>query len=172
MPSRWSRRPSKRSALRLPPGRPQSTHSPDSTHLQTMRIATGLLLSTLVGSASAFGVHPTFKSTSRSITSLNEAVEVELTAEQIEMKAKCERWGAIKVLSEEDARAQLEGEELQSYLDYHQHIAEDIERMKAIAEMMVKDMDKKKEIKPKTKGQRKRDKWAKVQARMAAGSSN
>merc|ERR1712157_687003 len=107
-------------------------------------------------------------STTRSITSLNQAVpDVELTEEQLEMRRKCERWGAIKVLSEEEARAQLEGEELESYLEYHQHIADDIERMKAIAEMMVKDMEKKKVIKPKTKGQRKRDKWAKVQERMA-----
>jgi len=49
------------------------------------------------------------------------------------------------------------------YLDYHKHIVEDIARMSLIADMIEKDMDKMQGVAPKSKGQRKRDKWARVQ---------
>ena len=78
------------------------------------------------------------------------------------------RWGEIKVLSRAEADSQLEGEELEAYNNFYQHVSDDLERMSSIANMIVKSLEKKKEIKPKTKGQRKRDKWAKVQAREAA----
>merc|ERR1711937_925083 len=92
----------------------------------------------------------------------------ELTPEAIEEKRYMERWGEIKVLSPAEAESTLSGDELEAYKNYHQHVTDDLERMAAIAEMMVESLKKKKEIVPKTKGQRKRDKWAKVQAREAA----
>jgi len=131
-----------------------------------MRVLITFLFASFVASVSGFGIAPTFKTLPRSSTSLNEVAESELSGEELELKKQCERWSAIKVLPEEEARAQLEGEELQTYLDYHAHIVEDIERMKLIADMIEKDMDKGVGVKPKTKGQRKRDKWARVQAMM------
>lgn len=111
-------------------------------------------------------VKPTATRFSTSISALPAADEVsaDLAADMEYMK----RWGEIKVLSRADAESTLQGAELEAYNNYHQHITDDVARMSEIANMIVKSLEKKKEMKPKTKGQRKRDKWAKVQAREAA----
>jgi len=78
------------------------------------------------------------------------------------------RWGEIKVLTKEQAEATLEGTELEAYNNYHQHVSDDIARMTEIATMFLGNLEKQEGVAPKTKGQRKRDKWAKVQALAAA----
>ena len=58
-------------------------------------------------------------------------------------------------------------EELAGYKAHHKRLQDDIEHAIELTKMMCNAMDFK-EQQPKTKGQRKRDKWAKVQAREAA----
>ena len=71
-------------------------------------------------------------------------------------------------MSADEASANLSGEELEAYNRYYEEMREGVLKMQEFAQFMMKDVDKASGIKPKTKGQRKRDKWAKVQAREAA----
>ena len=91
----------------------------------------------------------------------------EMTAAMEENAKKAQRWREIRLLSDEEAQAQLSGEELESFTSYHAAVKEDIAKMKQIAEMMQKDLNPPK-VDPKSKKQRKRDKWAKRQAIEAA----
>ena len=70
-------------------------------------------------------------------------------------------------MTQEEADAQLQGEELEAYNRYFKEVREGVLKMQELAEIMMKDVEPPR-IKPKTKGQRKRDKWARVQAREAA----
>ena len=85
-------------------------------------------------------------------------------------RSKAERWKEIRLLSDEEADAKLSGEELESYQNYHSAVKEDIEKMKKIAEMMLKNLEPPR-VQPKTKGQRKRDAFARKQAREAAAAA-
>lgn len=78
---------------------------------------------------------------------------------------KAERWRAIRHLSDEEAKAQLSGEELESYTNYHSGVKSDMERIAQVGELMCKEIPK---IKPKGKKQIKRDRWAKKSAIAAA----
>ena len=91
----------------------------------------------------------------------------EMSGALAENHAAAERWREIRLFSDEEAEAQLEGEELENWQNYHQAVKDDIEKMKQIAEMMMKSVEPPR-IQPKGKKQRKRDKWAKIQAREAA----
>eukprot|EP00558_Chaetoceros_sp_UNC1202_P005283 CAMPEP_0197233068 /NCGR_PEP_ID=MMETSP1429-20130617/1232_1 /TAXON_ID=49237 /ORGANISM="Chaetoceros sp., Strain UNC1202" /LENGTH=121 /DNA_ID=CAMNT_0042691251 /DNA_START=113 /DNA_END=478 /DNA_ORIENTATION=+ len=90
----------------------------------------------------------------------------EMTAETAEKKTKAERWSEIRLLSDEEAEAQLSGEELESFQGYHADIKEDLVKMKSIAEMMLKSLEPPR-IEPKGKKQRKRDKWV-IKQKIAA----
>lgn len=70
-------------------------------------------------------------------------------------------------MSAEEAEANLSGEELETYKRYYAETREGVLKMQELAKLMMKDVEPPR-IAPKTKGQRKRDKWAKVQAREAA----
>ena len=91
----------------------------------------------------------------------------ELTGDLAENAKLAARWKEIRLLSDEEAEAQLEGEELETFKEYHQAVKDDIEKMKQIAEMMMKSVEPPR-VKAKGKKQRKRDKWAKKQAIEAA----
>jgi len=93
----------------------------------------------------------------------------EMDAILLENDKKANRWAEIRLLSDEDAKAQLTEEELETFTTYHREINEDIEKMRKIAEMMSKDVEIIKN-KPKTKGQRKRDAFARKQERAAANA--
>merc|ERR1712071_27153 len=139
-----------------------------SSVFSTMRVSTLFFLFNMVTAASAFGVVKPI-TTSKSITSLYALPKPEdCTPEMLKDIDYMNRWGEIKVLPRAEAEATLKGAELEAYNNYHQHISDDLERMTEVAKMIVSSLEKKKEMKPKTKGQRKRDKWAKVQAREAA----
>lgn len=90
----------------------------------------------------------------------------EASAENVKEISFVARWNEIKVIKPDDTEAlsALSEEEKEAYDAYNQHIKDDIEKISSLAELFINDMAKKKEIQPKTKGQRKRDKWAKVQA--------
>ena len=93
--------------------------------------------------------------------------EEEMSAEQVETYKMVDRWAEIRHYSDEKAEAELEGEELEAYTRYHAGVKEDIEKMKIIAGMMAKSVEID-QIAPKSKTQRKKDKWAIIQKREAA----
>ena len=111
------------------------------------------------------GVHPSKTFTS----SLNMAglAEEEMTAAQAEMKSTGDKWNSIRLLSDEEAEAQLSGDELEEFKTYHKRVHDDNVEIQELAKMIMKGVEPPK-VQPKTKGQRKRDKWAKVQAIAAA----
>ncbi|KAL9189262.1 hypothetical protein ACHAXT_011752 [Thalassiosira profunda] len=74
-------------------------------------------------------------------------------------------------MTKEEAAANLAGEELETYNNYYTEVREGVLKMQELAQLMMADVDKTKGMEPKTKGQRKRDKWAKVQARAAANAA-
>lgn len=70
-------------------------------------------------------------------------------------------------MSADEAAANLAGEELEAYNRYYEEVREGVLKMQELAGLMMKDVEPPR-IKPKTKNQRKRDKWALVQRREAA----
>mmetsp|Transcript_117 Transcript_117/g.249 ORF Transcript_117/g.249 Transcript_117/m.249 type:complete len:132 (+) Transcript_117:121-516(+) len=123
------------------------------------------IIAALVVGASAFGVPPPVTQTSRRSTSLNEFLSPEERADTIG------RWGEIRAMTKEEASASLSGDELESYNNYYAEVRDGVLKMQELAQLMMADVDKGKGVQPKTKGQRKRDKWAKVQARAAANAA-
>ena len=90
-----------------------------------------------------------------------------MTADQKEIKSISDKWAEVRHLSKEEAESQLEGDWLEAYNRFHTKYDDDMERMTEIVQMVQKAIEPPKVAK-KTKGQRKRDAWAKVQAREAA----
>ena len=70
-------------------------------------------------------------------------------------------------MTKEEANANLEGEELETYNRYYEEMREGVLKMQELSRIMMKDVEPPR-IAPKSKNQRKRDKWARVQAREAA----
>merc|ERR1712071_65134 len=136
-----------------------------------MRVSTALVLCSMAVSTSAFGVVSPM-STRQSLISMNALPPMEdMPAEMLEEKKFSDRWGEIKVLSPDEAESTLKGDELEAFKNYHQHITDDLARMSEIAGMIVENLDKTKLIKPKSKSQRKRDKWELSQKRAAANAA-
>ena len=99
--------------------------------------------------------------TSRRSTALNEFLSPEDRADKIA------RWGEVRAMSKDEAAANLSGEELEAYNRYYEEVRDGVLKMQEFAQFMMKDVEPPR-IQPKSKNQRKRDKWAKVQAREAA----
>jgi len=99
-------------------------------------------------------------------TSLN-GIPDEPTAITLEKVTKADRWNEIRFLTDEEAVAQLTGDELESYQGYHSECKEGINKLKGVAEMMLKSLEPP-QIKPKGKKARKRDKWNLSQRVVAA----
>jgi hypothetical protein len=95
-------------------------------------------------------------------TALN-GLPSEPTEQTLSNQAKADRWSEIRLLSDEEAKEQLSGDELESYTGYHAEVKEGIEKLKAVSEMMLKSLEPP-VVAPKGKKQRKRDKWAKQKA--------
>mmetsp|Transcript_24143 Transcript_24143/g.36690 ORF Transcript_24143/g.36690 Transcript_24143/m.36690 type:complete len:131 (+) Transcript_24143:93-485(+) len=123
------------------------------------------IIAVLVVGASAFGVPPTLTTSSRTSTALNEFLTPEERADKIS------RWGEIRSMTKEEAASNLSGEELETYNNYYTEVRDGVLKMQELAQIMMADVDKGKGVEPKTKNQRKRDKWAKVQARAAANAA-
>ena len=101
-------------------------------------------------------------------TSLNIAIgDDELSAAQAETRTAGNRWAEIRHLSDEEADEQLSGEELEAFKTYHQRVKDDNDSVIELAAMIMKGVDIP-QVQPKTKGARKRDKWAGAQALAAA----
>mmetsp|Transcript_2570 Transcript_2570/g.4505 ORF Transcript_2570/g.4505 Transcript_2570/m.4505 type:complete len:132 (-) Transcript_2570:89-484(-) len=123
------------------------------------------IIAVLVVGASAFGVPPTLTTSSRTSTALNEFLTPDERADKIS------RWGEIRSMTKEEAAANLSGEELETYNNYYTEVRDGVLKMQELAQIMMADVDKGNGIPPKTKNQRKRDKWAHAQARAAANAA-
>lgn len=90
-----------------------------------------------------------------------------MTANQLEIKKISDKWAEVRHLSREEAEKTLEGDWLEAYNRFYERYEEDMEKMTDLAEKMEKLIMPPK-VQKKTKGQRKRDKWAKIQEREKA----
>jgi hypothetical protein len=72
-------------------------------------------------------------------------------------------------MTAEEASSSLSGDELEAYNRYYAEMREGVLKMQELATIMMKGVEPPR-IKPKSKGQRKRDAWARVQARAAANA--
>ena len=91
----------------------------------------------------------------------------QMNANQLEIKGIQEKWSEIRLMSREDAEKNLEGEWLEAYNRFYEKYDDDMVRMTEIA-VNVQKMIEPEKVERKTKGQRKRDLYAKHQARAAA----
>jgi hypothetical protein len=105
--------------------------------------------------------------TNRSPTALLAWIpEEEMTASQLEVKRIADKWSEVRLMSAEDA-ASLDAEWKEAYDRFHEKYNKDMEYMQEIAGKVQKLIEPPK-VEKKSEGQRKRDKWAIVQAREAA----
>lgn len=89
-----------------------------------------------------------------------------MTSDQLEIEKIQEKWTEVRMMSKEEAES-LEPEWKEAYDRFYEKYHSDMESMTEIA-TRVKKMIEPPKVEKKTKGQRKRDAWAKVQAREAA----
>lgn len=87
--------------------------------------------------------------------------------DQKEVKAIAEKWSELRLLGKDELPDDLEPEWKEAHERYMEKYENDMERMTEISEKLVKLIEPPK-VEKKTKGQKKRDAYAKVQAREAA----
>ena len=88
------------------------------------------------------------------------------TSETKEIESIQEKWNEVRLMSKEEA-ANLEPEWKEAYDRFYEKYDSDLEKMMEITDKLQKMIEPPR-VQKKTKGQRKRDAWAKVQAREAA----
>lgn len=114
------------------------------------------------------GIVPTTVSWTRTSTALAGMLpEEEMTPDQLEIKKISEKWADVRHLSREDAEAQLDAEWLEAYNRFYDKYGQDMQKMDDILTIVKKQIEPER-VQKKSKGQKKRDKWAKVQARETA----
>ena len=111
------------------------------------------------------GVAPPATRTSTALYALVD--EADMTPEMKKMMDIKDKWSTARHLSREEAAEQLDEEWLAAYNRFYERYDKDMVKMKEISEKLQKMIEPPK-VERKTKGQRKRDAWAKVQAREAA----
>ncbi len=89
-----------------------------------------------------------------------------MDTDQLEILKITERWNEVRLLSKEEA-AKLEPEWKEAYERYYEKYDRDMSMMEEIATKL-QSMIEPPNVKAKTKGQRRRDAWAKKQATAAA----
>lgn len=92
--------------------------------------------------------------------------EDEMSPDMLKMEKIRQKWSEIRHMDKEQA-AELDGEWKEAYDRYFEKYHSDMDSMEEIAQTLKKIIDPPK-VQRKTKGQRKRDAFAKVQAREAA----
>eukprot|EP00527_Entomoneis_sp_CCMP2396_P004283 CAMPEP_0198141096 /NCGR_PEP_ID=MMETSP1443-20131203/4166_1 /TAXON_ID=186043 /ORGANISM="Entomoneis sp., Strain CCMP2396" /LENGTH=133 /DNA_ID=CAMNT_0043803733 /DNA_START=83 /DNA_END=484 /DNA_ORIENTATION=+ len=118
----------------------------------------------LLAGASAFGIaRPNVVSP---VVLSAVLAEEDMNEGQKEIAVIKEKWGEVRHMSPEEA-AKLEPEWKEAYDRFNEKYDSDMERMTEISEKLQKMIEPPK-VDKKTDGQRRRDKWAKVQAREAA----
>lgn len=90
-----------------------------------------------------------------------------MSADQLEIKKITDKWTEARHLSKEEAAAELDGEWLEAYNRFYNKYDEDMTKMTEIATMLQKAIEPPK-VEKKSMGQKRRDKWALIQAREAA----
>lgn len=105
---------------------------------------------------------------SRATTQLNVALpEESLSDDQKKIREMQNKWNEIRLLDREEASKSLDGEWLEAYNRFYEKYDDDMTRMTEIAEKVQK-MIEPPQVEKKTKGQKKRDAYAKVVARETA----
>jgi hypothetical protein len=89
-----------------------------------------------------------------------------MTADQLEIKKISDKWAEVRHMSKEEAES-LDGDWKDAYNRFFTKYDEDMERMNQIADMLKKAIEPPR-IAKKSKSQKKRDRFAIVQAREAA----
>lgn len=103
--------------------------------------------------------------TARYNTALRPAVpEEDQTPENKEISAISEKWAKVRFLSREEAEETLEPEWLEAYNRFYKKYDDDMVQMAELAERVAKIIEPPK-VEKKTEGQKRRDAWAKKQAR-------
>jgi uncharacterized protein YukE len=102
----------------------------------------------------------------RQTTALN-AETAELSETQVKIKEIQDKWAEVRTLTKEEAEQQMEGEWKEAYDRFFEKYHSDMEKMEDITGKIQKAIEQPK-VERKSKGQRKRDKWAIIQAREAA----
>mmetsp|Transcript_110973 Transcript_110973/g.318869 ORF Transcript_110973/g.318869 Transcript_110973/m.318869 type:complete len:130 (-) Transcript_110973:105-494(-) len=124
---------------------------------------TALILSSLLVGAQSFGVVPVTQG--RVATQLYAAISEEnMTSDQKEIRDIQNKWNEIRLLDRETAQKELSGEWLEAYNRYFEKYDDDMQRMSEYTQRLEKMIEPPKVAK-KTKGQRKRDAYARVLAR-------
>lgn len=101
--------------------------------------------------------------TARTSTKLHERIpEDQMTADQKEAESIRAKWSQVRHLTKEEA-ADLEPEWKEAYDRYFEKYESDMVAMTEIASKL-KGMIEPPKVQKKSEGQRKRDKWAKMQA--------
>ena len=90
-----------------------------------------------------------------------------MSENQLEILKIQKKWSEVRHLSKEEAAAQLEGDWLEAHTRFFDKFDEDMTKMTEIATLLQKAIEPPK-VEKKTEGQKRRDKWAKIQAREAA----
>lgn len=90
-----------------------------------------------------------------------------MTADQLEIKRIADKWSEVRLLDRDAAKDDLEPEWQEAYNRFYEKYDKDMEFMTDVAEKL-QNMIEPPKVEKKTKGQKKRDAWAKVQAREAA----
>lgn len=108
----------------------------------------------------------------RSNTALSAMIpEADMSEEQLKIRGMVDKWHEVRMLTREEAAAQLDGEWLEAHTRFYDKYDADMELMLEIKEK-VATMIEPPQIQKKGLKQRKRDKWARVQAREAAAAAN
>lgn len=122
---------------------------------------TAILLSTLLVGAQSFA--PVARQAVS--TPLFAAIpEADLSDAQKEIKGIQTKWNEIRLLSREEAKEQLDGEWLEAHTRFNDLYDSDMERMEEIVTKLEKQIEQPR-VQKKTKGQRRRDAFARKQAR-------
>lgn len=110
--------------------------------------------------------------TSRSTTALSALIpESEMSEDQKKILDIQKKWSEVRRLSREEAASQLEGDWLEAHTRFFDKFDEDMTKMTEISQLLQKALEPPKVAK-KTLGQKRRDKWARIQAREAARAGN
>lgn len=109
--------------------------------------------------------------TVRSNTALSAMIpEADMSEEQLKIRGMVDKWHEVRMLTREEAAAQLDGEWLEAHTRFYDKYDADMELMLEIKEK-VATMIEPPQVQKKGLKQRKRDKWARVQAREAAAKA-
>lgn len=94
-----------------------------------------------------------------------------MSENQKEILAIQKKWSEVRHLNKEEAASQLEGDWLEAHTRFYDKYETDMTKMTEITELLQKAIEPPK-VEKKTEGQKRRDKWARVQAREAARAKN